>query len=716
MMGARTEPIRDLPAEQYAEIVQYCEDAIISKDPDGVIVSWNPAAERIYGYQAQEAIGQSISILIPANRRGEERRILERVLAGERLRHYETERVTKHGEILSVSLTVSPIFDADGTVVRASVIARDVTARQQSLVLASRLQTLTTALSMEITSERTVEVLLEQAVGALGAAAGVVGLVNGGEIVLAGAIGHSDEGLAGWDRFPLAADVPMAAAIRANEAVWTTSSEELVERFPGLADSPVRFDSLAVAPLAVSGVSFGALSLSFLGRDGFDDTERAFLSAAGQQAAHTLARARLYEAEQASAQRLSFLAGASELLAQSLDPEEALQRLSELAVGTIADWCGVELVAEGGGLRNVAVAHTDPAQVTLAEEFRARYPIDESAETGVPNVIRTGRSELYPEVTDEMLVAAAIDDEHLDLMRRLGLVSVMIVPLEARGRTLGALTLVAAESGRRFGDGDLSLAEDLARRAALAIDNSMLFRREHEAALTLQRSLLPASLPEVEGLSFAARYEPAAPGVEVGGDWYEVVKRDDGCVGVMIGDVAGRGIRAASIMGRVRPALRGFVADGHGPAEAIGRLDELIKENERPELTTVFHLVYDPATGAAEYVRAGHPPALLRLPDGRVEELRGGGSPPVGILDEVEFAVQTAELPPGSLLLLYTDGLIERRGDDLNQSLERLKRNLADAPAAAAACLDRLAAVYGTEEVPDDVAMLAMGVDGVPII
>jgi PAS domain S-box-containing protein len=715
-MGARAERIRDLPAEEYAAIVQYSDDAIISKDTEGIITSWNPAASRIYGYTAEEVIGRSISILIPDHRRGEEQRILARVLAGDRLEHYETERITSDGRLLSMSLTISPIFDADGNVIRASVIARDVTQRQRSLALASRLQALTTALSKEITSERAIEVLLEQAQGALGAAAGVVGIVSDDEIELAGAIGHSQAGLAGWDRFPLAADVPMAAAIRGNETVWTTSAEELVARYPALADSPVRFDALAVIPLAVGGVPFGAMSLSFMGRHGFDAEERTFLAAAGQQAAHTLARARMFESEQESSRRLSFLAGASELLAQSLDPEEALQRLSDLAVGTIADWCGVDLVEDAGRLRNVAVAHIDPAQVALAVEFRARYPVDEGADTGVPNVIRTGQSELYSDITDEMLVEAAIDDEHLALVRRLGLRSVMIVPLRARGHTLGALTLVAAESGRRFGEADLELAEDLARRAALAIDNSMLFRREHEAAVILQRSLLPESLPDIEGLEFAARYEPAAPGPEVGGDWYEVVERSDGLVGVMIGDVAGRGIRAASIMGRVRPALRGFVTDGHGPAEAIARLDALIKESDRPELTTVFHMLYDPTDRTAEYVRAGHPPALVRLPDGRVEELRGEGSPPAGVLKDVEFAVQHAEIPPGSLLLLYTDGLIERRGDDLNASLERLKRTLASAPVEAQACLDHLASEYGADEVPDDVAMLAMVVGERPII
>jgi GAF domain-containing protein len=465
-----------------------------------------------------------------------------------------------------------------------------------------------------------------------------------------------------------------------------------------------------VIPLTVEGRPFGALSLSFDGRREFDFEERAFLSAAAQQAAQTLERARLFEAERMAAERLSFLAEASELLARSLDPDDTLRGLADLAVDRIADWCEIELLDESGGLRNVAVAHSDSDRIALVQGLRARYPIEESAETGVANVVRSGVSELYPEVTDELLADTARDEEHLRLIRELGIVSVMIVPLRARGRTLGALSLVSGESGRRFDGGDLALAEDLAHRAALAIDNSLLFRREHEAAVILQRALLPESLPRVPGLVFAARYEPAGPGLEVGGDWYEVVPRDDGTVGIMIGDVAGRGIRAASTMGRLRPALRGFVADGHPPAEVMRRLDALIKEAEHPELTTVFHLDYDPATGIGEYVRAGHPPAMLRFADGHVEELRGTGTPPLGILSEIEFAVNRVEIPPGSLLLLYTDGLIERRGDDLSGSLERLKRSLAGCPTGAVACLDELAREWEIGHVPDDVAMLAMAV------
>ena len=191
-------------AERLAAIVESSDDAILSKDVEGIITSWNPAAERIYGYTAAEAIGQPISILIPRHRAGEERRILARVLAGERLEHYETERVTKDGRMLVLSLTVSPIYAAGGSVVGASVIARDVTARNRSLQLTSRLQELTTALSREITPERTIDVLLEQAVAGLGADAGAVGLLDRGsqEVVLAGTTGYYRERPQGLGALP----------------------------------------------------------------------------------------------------------------------------------------------------------------------------------------------------------------------------------------------------------------------------------------------------------------------------------------------------------------------------------------------------------------------------------------------------------------------------------------------------------------------------------
>ena len=183
--------------------------------------------------------------------------------------------------------------------------------------------------------------------------------------------------------------------------------------------------------------------------------------------------------------RLAFLLRASELLGESLDYEETLQRVADLAVPDVADWCSVDLVDDRGSIQTVAVAHVDAEKVALAREMRRRYPPDTSATSGIPNVIRTGRSELFEHITDEVLEETLPDDQRelLELVRRLGLVSAMTVPLIARERVLGAITFVTAESGQHYGPDDLRFAEDLARRAATAIDNARRFGQQTRAAL-----------------------------------------------------------------------------------------------------------------------------------------------------------------------------------------------------------------------------------------
>ena len=691
-----------------AAIVASSEDAILSKDRDGIITSWNPAAERMYGWTAEEAIGQPISILIPPHRSGEERRILKQVLAGVPIAHYETERVTKDGREIVVSLSVSPIRNESGEIEAASVIARDVTRQRRTLELAERLQAATAALSRELSPDRVLETILEQMVGALGAEAGAVGLLDGDEIAVAGSRGHNIDRISEWQRFPVVAPVPMSEVITTGAPVWIETAAELRERFPAFADAEISFEGLAVLPLTAAGETFGAVSLSFSETRAFTPEARSFFVAAAQQAAYALERARAYEAERMSARRQRFLAEAGELLTESLDPDTALRRLADVVVRHVADWCGVDVIDDDGMIRSVAVEHRDPAMVEKAVRLREDYPPDPNATTGAAQVIRTGESLLYPAVPGEVIVQAAQSEEHLQALRELGIGSAIVVPLVTRDGIFGSLTLVANEPGR-YGESDVEMAEDLGRRAGLAVDNALLFRREHEAALTLQRSLLPQVVPKHHGdMTFEVRYAPAAPGLEVGGDWYEVIVLENGTVGVTIGDVAGRGIRAASIMGALRPALRAFVMDGHGPCEALLRLDRTMKESERPQMTTVFHLQYDPQTATAEYVRAGHPPALVRTPDGEIKELAGGGTPPLGILGGVACEQHEYEVPRGSLILLYTDGLIERRDVDLHAGLAALKRSLARGPHDPQGCLDWLESQLRTEEIPDDVAMLAM--------
>src|SRR3954454_2613774 len=242
-------------------------------------------------------------------------------------------------------------------------------------------------------------------------------------------------------------------------------------------------------------------------------------------------------AAEAAERNASFLAEASALLDASLDYETTLQNVARLVVSQMADWCGVDIVAPGGGFRSVAVAHVDPAKVEWARTITERYPPDQNAETGVPCVIRSGQSELYPDIPPEMVERAAKDEEHLELIRQLRLKSVMIVPMLARGRTLGAISIVAAESGRSYDEADLALAEELARRAAMATDNARLYTELSGIADTLQAELLPTEIPNIPGIDVAVRYRAAGELNRVGGDFYDVFGRGPNEWAVVIGDV-----------------------------------------------------------------------------------------------------------------------------------------------------------------------------------
>jgi len=696
-------------AAHFEALVESSEDAILSKDTQGVITTWNPAAQRLYGYSAEEAIGEPITLIIPDDHAGEEREILDRILVGERIEHYETERISKDGRRVPVSLAVSPIYES-GEIVGASVVARDMSERIERRERAGRLQELTSALAREVEPDEAIRVLLSLGPSALGADTATCGLLDesGEAVVLADDSGHSPESLAEWQSFPLEAELPMCVAIRERTPIWSRTPEDLKERFPALAEERIRFAALAVLPLIAEGRAIGAVSFSFAEPRQFSDEERAFAASIVQQAANTLERARIHEAERRTRERLSFLAVASKVLNEQLDVERTLERLADVSVRLLSDWCSIDIAHPDGSLENLVIAHVDRGKAELAREFRRRYPPDPEARSGLAEVIRTAEPELHERVTEETLREAARDEEHRAMLRELGLASAMIVPLIVRGRSLGAITFASSDPDRLFAREDLELAQDLARRTALAMDTSALYHREHETALTLQRALLPGGLPEVEGVELAGRYLPAGVGLEVGGDWFEVIESTPGRLEVVIGDVAGSGVHAAAVMGRLAMALRAYVVDGRPVEEAVTGLDRLMKKSDPAQMATLFELSLEPASGRARFVRAGHPPGLLRLPDGGVTELGGKGSPPLGPLEDSRFVANEATLPPGSTLLLYTDGLIERRQLDLKVGVEWLKEAFASAPEEPEAVVEAITRAMDAEHLPDDVALLAV--------
>ena len=240
------------------------------------------------------------------------------------------------------------------------------------------------------------------------------------------------------------------------------------------------------------------------------------------------------------------------------------------------------------------------------------------------------------------------------------------------------------------------------------ITESKQAEREHRIAETLQRSLLPDRLPEIPGVALAARYVPATADMEVGGDWYDVVPLPDGHVGLAIGDVAGHGLRAASVMGQLRMALRAYALEEESPAEVVRRAHQLLERVGLPDIATLVYLVFDPETGTVHYANAGHPPPLTVGPDGNTAYLEGGLAPPLGAVAHPEFVEGSAELPGGATLVLFTDGLVERRGDSLRTGLERLQREVEAGPDDLDDLSDHLVQSLVGSEVSDDVALLAL--------
>lgn len=294
-------------------------------------------------------------------------------------------------------------------------------------------------------------------------------------------------------------------------------------------------------------------------------------------------------------------------------------------------------------------------------------------------------------------------------IRRLPVGSLMGVPLMARDEVTGVI-VVAAGGERKFSDEDLGTLGLAADRVALAIDHARLYEREHRIAETLQRSLLPERLPRLPGLAVAARYRPAASEAEVGGDWYDVLPIPGGRVGFVMGDVAGKGLAAASMVGRLRSALRAYALEGHGPADVVNRLNRVVwAELEESQMTTLIYVVMDPAEDTISWVNAGHLPPLLVVGERMPHFLEGGRSVPLGVLPFPAFEEVSVRLEPCGTVILYTDGIVERPGEHLDDGLDKLAGEVRAAPPDPDELCDHLLRTmvppHGAE---DDVALLAL--------
>ncbi len=411
--------------------------------------------------------------------------------------------------------------------------------------------------------------------------------------------------------------------------------------------------------------------------------------------------------------RLTLAAEISTALAQTLDTEEALARLGRLLVPRLADWLAIDLRREEG-VRRVAVVGPEGRDLDQ-EAWRGPLPaLDEHSRSALVRVLRGGA----PVLLGPRQIATPPDSPlaavQTGFLQAVGAASALIVPLGAARQVTGALTLARTDDIRPFDATEVALIGDIGRRVGLAIDNTLRFGRQREIAEAMQRNLLTA-LPQPGRLRMAARYQPAPAGSQVGGDWYDAFPLRDGAIALVIGDVIGHDLAAAAGMAQLHGMLRSLAWDRMKPPSAIiDRLDEAVPIITNVALATaIYARVEGPEEGPWQlrWTSAGHPPPLLVTREGHAEYLEQGQSLLLGTgLGGVSRPDATAALPPGSTLLLYTDGLVEVPGTDLDTSLRGLRRHAA---ALARHPLEDFCDQILTRMPPgntDDIALLALRV------
>jgi PAS domain S-box-containing protein len=679
------EAIRQSELLYHTVIEQATENIFLVEADTRRIIESNPAFQVTLGYTEEELKSMTLYDIVAADRKSIDMNI-QRSLRQRRRLVGERKYRRKDGSLVDVEVSASIILHKGRETL--CVVAHDITERKRAEVVNSRL-----AAIVESSDDAIIGKTLD----------GIITSWNRGAQQI---YGYSVEEIVGkpisvlaptdrYDEIPSILDkVRRGAPVNHYETVRLNKDGERIDV------------SLTVSPIIDS--SGNVVGASTIARD---ITERK----------------RIEEAQR-------FLAKAGTTLSSSLDYPTTLASVANLAVPHLADWCVIDVLEEDGSLDRLAMTHQDPDKIALAHELEERYPPDPDAPRGVAQVLRTGRSELVPEIPEPLIEEAAHDAEHREILQRLGLKSYMIVPLVARGRTLGAITLVSAESGRRYGRAELELAEELARRAALAVDNARLYKGHVEVARTLQEGLLPSRLPEVPGVEVGLRYLSVGE-VDVGGDFYDlfetsIVDQNDSSDpssswGVVLGDVSGKGAEAAAVLAFARYTIRTLATREPYASAVLAGLNEAMlrqrREHDDYKFCTVAYAslemneVDDKHEAKVTVCRAGHAPPFLLKADGSIHKIGHPGYA-IGVFDNASFIEEETRLAPGDALVFYTDGVLEARSPDGaffgEERLVSLLRSSVDLGASIIADRIEAAALSFQENNPrDDIAVLVLRVN-----
>ncbi|HET7480197.1 MAG TPA: PAS domain S-box protein [Rubrobacteraceae bacterium] len=669
------------------------------KLPDNPIVYVNPAFERISGYPAEEARGRNCRFL-----QGEDRdqpaleEMREAIREGRECR-VVLKNYRKDGTPFWNELYVSPVYGEEGLLTNFVGVQNDITGRK-------RIEEV-----LRESEERFRATFEHAAVGA--AQVGIDGRWLRVNRRLCEIVGYSREEL--LERTfqdvthpeDLAEDLTHVERMLRGEIQTYTLEKRYIRR-----DGSSVWINLTVSLVRDTA---GEPKYFIAVIEDISDRKRA-----EEERDLLLVREQLARAEAVAARRrLSLLAAAGPTLSASLDYEGTLQRVARLVVPELADWCLLDVIGEDGEVEQLACAHADPEKEDLLVRLREHRSFGEDDPGSTARVLRTGKSVLVAEVPEVYRRGGGLTGEHLDIFRQLAPQSIMSVPLLARGRIIGAMTLASSDPVHRYDEEDLALAESLAYRCALASDNSRLYSERSEIARTLQRSLLPSNLPEIPGVEIGAEYLPVGEANEVGGDFYDVIDvPNDGYI-CTIGDVRGKGAGAAAVTALARYTIRAVTMRTDLPSEVLAALNEaMLRQLPEERFCTVACIRLEPRDGApgigVRVSRAGHPPPLVVREDHSIEEVGCPGKA-LGVFDDPGLVDASLRLMPGEVLVMYTDGVTEARSPEGGffgeERLRHIARSHAGSYAADIAWKIKHAVLEFQEGVPrDDLAILVLRV------
>ena len=569
----------------------------------------------------------------------------------------------------------------------------------------AHLHNLTGRLADAITVRDVCGALVDTAIGSLGADASGVALLShdGAELERVAARGFPDDVLAAWSRFPADAPVIARDVIRERSVVTVGSAEEAVERYPLLASFGEGYPmgAQAAAPLLAGDELLGVLGVNFRGPRRFSLEDESLLLAIGRQCGQAIERARLFEAEQRALRRAARLQEVTARLARAVTTEDAARAILRGATGAVgADAASIALASDDRQSLRVSPGLLSSGPLRL----RSPFEISMNDRTVLAHVYRNGRAMWIasPEEWESRFEQGFATQG--DLGR-----CVYAVPIVAKGEAIGALAVYfQAERGEPSAE-EAELINSFAHQAGVALERARAYEVEHEAAMTLQRNLMPEGTGYSANVDVDGRYLPATRGVHVGGDWYDIVDRPDGTVAFAVGDIAGHGLQAAAAMGQVRSAWRALALSMTEPNAILASLDRFAGGVDGAFFSTILTLLLDPSRNDLRYASAGHPPALVIEPDGSTRFLEGGRSVPLGLPFDLPRPQAHERLGPGSILVVYTDGLVERREEPLDRGLQRLAEVASRVRAGSLTEISDGLLELVADDRHDDVALLTIG-------